>query len=117
MIAFHGTADRLTPYHGGKSWVAAAPFPDIPTGVSNWARRNRCAPDPVDSAVASDVIRRSYTDCAADAPVVFYTIRGGGHTWPGGGPLPEWLAGPTSRSVDASRVMWAFYREHRLAIK
>src|SRR2546426_8468975 len=28
--------------------------------------------------------------CADDAAVVLYTIRGGGHTWPGGQPLPEW---------------------------
>jgi len=44
--------------------------------------------------------------------VVLYTIEGGGHTWPGGTPLPEWLLGPMSRSVDATRLMWAFFRAH-----
>jgi len=34
--------------------------------------------------------------------VVLYTVEGGGHIWPGGGPLPEWLAGSTSRSIDAT---------------
>ena len=115
MMAFHGTADRLTPYHGGQSWVARdTTFPDIPTWVANWARRNRCAPAPVDSEVAPDVIRRSYASCADRADVVLYTVEGGGHTWPGGEPLPEWLAGPTSRSIDATRQMWAFFREHPL---
>jgi len=27
---------------------------------------------------------------------------------------PEWLLGPTSRSVDATRLMWAFFRAHPL---
>ena len=34
MIAFHGTADRLTRYHGGKTWVAPVSFPDIPNWVA-----------------------------------------------------------------------------------
>ena len=114
MIAFAGTADRAVPYHGGTTWVASQWLPDIPKWTATWARRNRCAPDPIDSAVATDVTRRSYASCADDAAVVLYTIRGGGHTWPGGKPLPEWFVGPTSRNLDASSQMWAFFREHRL---
>ena len=64
--------------------------------------------------VATDVTRRSYTNCADDAGVVLYTITGGGHTWPGGKPLPEWFVGPTSYNIDASSQMWAFFREHPL---
>jgi polyhydroxybutyrate depolymerase len=114
MIAFHGTADRMAPYNGGASWVAPESFPNIPAWTAKWARRNRCAPDPVESAVAADVIRREYTNCTEGAAVVFYTIRGGGHSWPGGGPLPEWFVGPTSRSIDATSQMWSFFRAHPL---
>ncbi len=115
MISFHGTADRFTPYHGGSSWVAPRPFPSMVTWTANWARRNRCAPEPIDSPVAADVTRRAYTGCADDAAVVLYTINGGGHTWPGGKPLPEWFAGSTTRSIDASSQMWAFFRQHQLS--
>ena len=45
---------------------------------------------------------------------VLYTIQGGGHTWPGGKSMLEWFLGRTSRSIDASSQMWAFFREHRL---
>jgi polyhydroxybutyrate depolymerase len=114
MIAFHGTADRFTPYNGAKVWLAPEPFPSIPEWTANWARRNRCAANPVASAAAPDVTRLDYTDCANDADVTLYTIHGGGHTWPGGKPMPEWLVGPTSRSIDATREMWAFFREHPL---
>jgi polyhydroxybutyrate depolymerase len=114
MIAFHGTADRAVPYNGGTSWVAPNVFPNIPAWTATWARRNRCGTSPVESVVAADVSRREYTHCADDAAVVLYTVQGGGHTWPGGGPLPEWFVGRTSNSIDASSQMWAFFREHRL---
>jgi len=64
--------------------------------------------------VAADVTRLEYTNCADDAAVVLYTIKGGGHQWPDGKPIPEWIVGPMSRSIDATRQMWAFFREHPL---
>jgi polyhydroxybutyrate depolymerase len=65
--------------------------------------------------VASDVSLLAYLrgDCAA--AVALYTVKGGGHAWPDGQPVPEWFAGPTTRSIDATRLMWGFFREHRLA--
>jgi len=117
MISIHGTADSFARYNGGTSWVVQEALPAVPTWTANWARRNRCEPRPVESAVAADVIRREYTHCADDATVVLYTIQGGGHSWPGGKPLPEWFVGPTSRNIDATRQMWAFFREHPLPRK
>jgi polyhydroxybutyrate depolymerase len=113
-ISFHGTADPAVPYNGGMSWVAPERFPSIPGWTANWARRNRCESNPVDSAVAAHVTRREYVGCANDAAVVLYTIKGGGHTWPGGKPLPEWFVGSTSDEVDATRLMWEFFRQHPL---
>jgi poly(3-hydroxybutyrate) depolymerase len=119
MIAFHGTADALTPYHGGRSPVFpdSQVLPSIPGWTANWARRNQCRPSPVESRVAADVTRREYINCADDAAVVLYTVQGGGHTWPGGKPMPEGLTGFTSNGVDATSQMWAFFRKHRLSRK
>ena len=106
----------MTPYHGGRSPVFpdSVVLPGIPTWTSNWARRNQCESNPVESVVATDVTRLEYTNCADDAAVVLYTVKGGGHTWPGGKPMPEGLAGFTINGVDATSQMWAFFREHRL---
>ena len=117
MIAFHGTADPEVPYKGGSSWISPRPFPNVPRWAANWARRNRCGPNPVESTVAADVTRRAYTNCADDAAVVLYTIQGGGHTWPGGTPLPKWFVGRTTRSIDATSLMWSFFGEHPLVRK
>lgn len=110
MIAFHGDADRILPYEGGP---LGDPFNPVKP-VFAAARDFVAAANPVQSAVAVDVTRLASSGCAEDAAVVFFTILGGGHTWPGGKPMPEWRVGPTSDSIDATREMWAFFSEHPL---
>jgi polyhydroxybutyrate depolymerase len=46
--------------------------------------------------------------------VYFYTIHGGGHSWPGGGSLPRIIAGTTNRDIDATAIMWDFFQSHPL---
>ncbi len=118
VIAFHGTADPVCPYNGGWSKLAGGTFPSVPGFMANWSRRNRCGPNPIESAVAADVTRLQYTDCADDAGVVLYTVKGEGHQWPGGKRVAaEWMIGRYSHSIDATRQMWAFFREHQLPRK
>lgn len=92
------------------------PFPSIPNWVDELARRNGCpagaAKTPLDLPTSGEVSGVRYTDCAAD--VVFYTIAGGGHGWPGGGVIPEYIVGHTTQDITASEVMWDFFRQHPL---
>jgi polyhydroxybutyrate depolymerase len=112
MISFHGTADRFAPYDGGISPVASPPFPSAPGWAEKWARRNGCASNPIESSVAADVTRRAYVDCVDHADVVLYTLLGGGHTWPDRTAMLESFVGPTSQSIDATKVMWDFFNAH-----
>lgn len=109
LISFHGTADPIVPYGGGRSSVSPDTFPSVLSWTERWARRNRCDLAPVETVVAREVTRLEYTGCADDAPVVLYTVDGAGHSWPGGKPLPEWLVGSTTQSIDATALMWAFF--------
>jgi polyhydroxybutyrate depolymerase len=112
MIAFHGTEDRFTPYLGGWSPVPNAPmFPSIPSLTASWARRNGCASGPKRERIASDGLRTTYEACPNGADVTLYTIEGGGHTWPGGADL-GWMLGKTTRSIDATRLEWQFFKTH-----
>lgn len=114
MIAFHGTADPIVPFSGGPSRSFDVPFPVIPDWIAAYAANNGCNPSPqilTEQGAASGV---AYADCDAGADVVFYTIEGGGHTWPGGQPLPEWLTGLTTMDINATRLMWAFFMSHPL---
>ena len=116
MISFHGTADPIIPYAGGPSPVGpAATFPSVQGWAANWARRNGCNASPADTVVAPDVSRRTYEGCRLDATVELDTVAGGGHAWPGGTALPEWIVGRTSQGVDASARMWQFFTAHPLA--
>jgi polyhydroxybutyrate depolymerase len=118
MINFHGTDDTAAPYEGGSSWVlprGAPPFPSVRKWTANWAERNGCDDEPAGVAVAPDVTRTAWSGCEAD--VVLYTIHGGGHTWPGGEPLPDWFVGRTTDNLDASAEMWQFFRERPLSTR
>ncbi len=117
MIAFHGTGDRVVPYEGGRTPVGPDVFPSVPEFTAAWARLNGCSTNPMESVLSADVTRLQYTDASGDARVVLYTLAGGGHQWPGGKPLPEFLVGPYCRSINATRLMWDFFREHPLPAK
>lgn len=111
-VAFHGTADPFAPYRGGSSPFSPGLFPNIQDWTARVARRNQCKGDPSDTRITASVRRLEYTNCAENADVILYTVEGGGHTWPGGKPLPEWFAGPTTLDINATRVMWEFYVQH-----
>jgi polyhydroxybutyrate depolymerase len=112
MIAVHGLRDKAAPYHGGTSWVATGPFSGFLPFGADWARRNGCAPDAQDVEIGDGVTRREYSECTNDATVVLYTLRDGGHTWPGGTELPKWFLGETVDGFDATTEMWRFFEQH-----
>jgi polyhydroxybutyrate depolymerase len=111
-MVFHGTADPIVPYEGGEFDRSDVPFPYIPDWVATLAQRNECDDDPLEIPASGEASGVRYTNCAAD--VTFYTIAGGGHTWPGGKPIPEWIAGHTSQDIDATRTLWGFFLAHPL---
>ena len=111
-VIFHGTADKFAPYQGGKSPIAPRPFANVPEWIAGLARRNQCKAQPSETRVAPDVRRLTYTNCVDNADVVLYTVEGGGHTWPGGKHLAEWVAGHTTDDISATKVMWEFFAEH-----
>ncbi|SFE82440.1 alpha/beta hydrolase family esterase [Alteribacillus iranensis] len=64
----------------------------------------------LEDATRVDCIR--FNDHAGRSPVTFYSIKGGGHTWPGGPKLqPPAFNGPVSQQIDATRVIWDHFNE------
>jgi polyhydroxybutyrate depolymerase len=113
-IVFHGTADPIVPYLGGPSRDPNIPLPDIPAWVESLAQRNGCSGAVVEIPAHGEVSGIRYSDCTQNAEIIFYTIAGGGHSWPGGEPLPKWLVGHTTKDINATRAMWEFFQEHPL---
>lgn len=113
-IVFHGNADPIVPFEGGPSRSFEIPFPRVDDWVQTLAERNGCGSEPQDLPAAGDASGIHYTGCEQDADVIYYTIDAGGHTWPGGDPLPEWITGYTTDDIDATRLMWDFFQQHPL---
>lgn len=113
LIAFHGVVDEIVPYYGGPSQMFDIPFPNIPDWMAEYARRNGCTAENRLPA-QGQVTGWHFTGCNQNADVIFYTIADGGHSWPGGDPLPEFIVGKTSREIDATRAMWQFFQGHPL---
>ena len=111
MIAFHGTADPIVPYHGGISGDNGFNFPDLPQWMEARAALNGCDGSSIDLPASGEASGIRYTGCAQGADVVFYTIAGGGHSWPGGDPLPKWIVGITSQDINATQIMWEFFKQ------
>jgi polyhydroxybutyrate depolymerase len=115
VAAVQGTADPILPYEGGGSPPAAV----LPAerSVAFWAEATGCAPTNPDIEVRDGVtdgtkVRRiSYPSCPGNRAVVLYAIEGGGHTWPGG-PAGSRRVGRVSRELDATSVIWDFFRHH-----
>jgi polyhydroxybutyrate depolymerase len=135
LLVIAATADRLVPYSGGR--VAPMLPPDrgrvlsIAGTMAVWRRNNGCAgpgrrvslPDRVRGDRSHVIVERA-SGCAKDAPVILYTIEGGGHTWPStkSGPGSKnrfrsaWLrrlTGPVNRDIEATGVIWRFFQQHR----
>ncbi len=95
VITFHGTADYNVPYESA------------PEAVIEWARYNGCPEEPETERVGEKVVRISYFGCEG-APVVFYTLEDGGHTWPGAVDESGGI-GPTNHEIDASALIWDLF--------
>jgi polyhydroxybutyrate depolymerase len=52
----------------------------------------------------------TYAHCGAGAEVTLCTVTLGGHTWPGGLPVPA--LGYTTPWLDATDAMWDFFEKH-----
>jgi polyhydroxybutyrate depolymerase len=80
--------------------------------LAAWAERNECGPSPSRLPAAGNASGIRYEACADDAEVIMYSIEGQGHAWPGGPALP--LLGGSVSDINASEVLWAFFKQHPL---
>lgn len=142
LIVFWGTEDRVLPFCGGigaavLALIANQPiptpsapqcpptnylsFPPVEQVVGEWAATDGCNAEPEVVSATSHVERRTFSNCARGATVQFYVVNGGGHSWPGSKVMEALSAtaavsilGQTTDEVDATELIWSFFREHAL---
>jgi polyhydroxybutyrate depolymerase len=106
VIEFHGTSDPIVSYTG------AVGMPSVEDAVKGWAMRNGCGTTPMQTYSMGDATCNTYSGCMSNADVTLCTIQDGGHTWPGGFPIPG--LGKTSTSINATDAMWDFFSKHAM---
>lgn len=119
VLYIHGTDDRIIGFDGTDGFTRRKASLDAGEYVAWWCEHNQCAktapaetlPDSADDGCR--VTRRSYRS-ERGAPIVFYEVANGGHTWPGGHFQPERLLGPVCRDFNASEVIWEFFSKQTL---
>ena len=111
-MLFHGTGDPIVPYLGGSRRSSGITTPTIPDWVARLARYNGCEEVPTDLPPVGAVSGVHYKSKSGKGDVIFYSLAGGGHSWPGGGSLPKIIVGNTNRDINATELMWDFFRIH-----
>lgn len=120
VLYIHGTDDRIVGFDGVDGFTRRKSSLNAEELVAWWCDQNGCRKlvpgETLPDADADDgcrVVRREYRSENA-APVVFYEVSHGGHTWPDGRFQPERLLGPVCRDFNASEAMWEFFSRHSL---
>lgn len=117
-LAFHGTEDTTIPFRGGGETTLDGSdggefFEQVmPDEFAEFAQDFGCT-ESADTQVTESVVLTSYTGCAENVQMGFYTIDGGGHTWPGSvisSALPS--LGVTTMEVDATAIAWEFFQQN-----
>jgi polyhydroxybutyrate depolymerase len=106
VMHFHGTADPLVPYNGNMQMG----FPSVPDTWHGWATRNGCTDQPFMSFMKGDSSCQTYKQCGGGVETILCTVQNGGHTWPGGLPVPS--LGNTTTDLSATDAMWDFFQRH-----
>lgn len=116
------TADPFIPYHGGKTSIPTLPFgkdyeyPPVQETVDQWVKLDGCPRQPQVVSDQNGVRVLRYGPGRDRSEVLFTTIEGNGHHWPGSvEPLPPAISGPTLDPFNATDRIWDFFKHHPLA--
>jgi polyhydroxybutyrate depolymerase len=112
FVTFHGTSDPILPFPG---------YADTPQAI---ATKYGCLeppevttlqPDP-DPGTGGPITRTTWDCSGVGSAAEFYTIGGGGHSWPGSFffSLIGFIVGPTATSINATDIIWDFFTQHHL---
>lgn len=114
LIHFHGLLDENARFDGGigANQVERVPHRPIREGIAFWIRVNRCDPRPqIEEGPEQIVERYASVDGDDGALIELRMLPRGGHTWPGGVDVTRSFGtGPLVETVDASSIIWDFFR-------
>lgn len=128
FLMVQGTEDGLVPYEGGQ--VERVVFflggGDIvvsaPETYQFWVDNAGCTEtnetETINTVNDGSTVTKIEATCPGDTEVIQYRMDGAGHHWPGGdrriGRVKEFYAGPRNNDIDATDIIFHFFRRHGL---
>ncbi len=116
LLFIIGTDDPLNPIAGGVvklPWEVTQYHPPVADSLKEWERMLGCGPQVTTALARNGVNEIAYDQCAKGGEVIYYTVKGLGHVWPGGeNRLPEKWVGKPSNALNATDVIWDFFKAH-----
>jgi poly(3-hydroxybutyrate) depolymerase len=117
-----GTADPLNPIKGGpvklaigEGGLGGKDKPPVQDSILKWVKAVKAPVKPAEDRESNGVRMLRYGPSSDGAEVVFITIEGQGHVWPGGkNLLPEFMVGKATDKLKAVDVIWEFFEKHPL---
>jgi len=115
IIMFNSRTDKSVPFEGGPAKIRAgttvgnADYKPAAFALDFWAKANRCNQPPTIAQQPGVTITR-FDRCDANASVVLYALDSGGHSWPGGRASGRRGADEPDAKVDATSLMWDFFK-------
>ncbi len=119
VLIINGREDPLVPYDGGAVAKTRGSIISTERAARLWLEADDLHGEPQVRTVAAE----KAGDCREEwqtwsggrngSAVTLVALAGGGHTWPGGTQyLPKAIVGAVCPELDASRVIWDFFRQH-----
>ncbi|MFC2082489.1 alpha/beta hydrolase family esterase [Candidatus Bipolaricaulota bacterium] len=125
MLIMNGTDDPLIPYDGGcvaNTLCQRGRVMSTADTVAFWVDANQAASEPTVEKLrnrtwfdGSTVTVYSFDGGSSGADVIYYHIKGGGHTVPGFEAISRVVrlaSGSKNRDIDGPSEIWTFFQQH-----
>jgi polyhydroxybutyrate depolymerase len=124
MLIMHGTQDNNIKWDGnsqimenGQEFFMTWPIVDT---LEFWGVKMECFGEATREDVSTPtsntetgLVILTAGDCLGDAELALYAVLNAGHNWPSiDGGIPSQVAGLINTDLDATRVIWEFFKSH-----
>ncbi|MFA5976484.1 MAG: PHB depolymerase family esterase [Elusimicrobiota bacterium] len=121
VIEMHSIVkDRQVPFEGGpsKNPAFSGSLQPVPDTIAWWVKANYCRKKAAEVRTDLHFVTEVYKPAEGEpgAPVVLYKLMEGGPTWPDGKEVIHgWATGTLVQTVNASKIIWEFFKAHSLS--
>ncbi|HEX2666860.1 MAG TPA: PHB depolymerase family esterase [Gammaproteobacteria bacterium] len=111
VFHIHGGNDENVPLAGGvgKKALEKESRPPVQDSLDFWVKQDGCTVTVRSQEPGVDMV--NYGACEEGTDVQFFLVRDGGHSWPGGARVAEFLDAP-SPALNATEAIWDFFSKH-----